>query len=432
MDRFKLPLPCRLWALVCIAVISVASSSTRGAAEDGFERLSGQHLELITDMPVDASIRELATVFDAAMLEWCRMFHVDPVEVVQWRAQVSLMLDRQRFKAAGLLPDSLPPFPHGFQWNDDLWVVEQPSQYYRRHLLLHEGTHWFMFRKFGSAGPPWLMEGVAEWIATHRWQEGKLQLGIIPKSREDVPMWGRISLIQQQLDDGLAPSLETILRYDTRAHQSTDAYAWSWAAVIFLQHHPSTKTAFGQLLKGQLKSDATATKQLQRALQPRKALLRAEWSAMLTGLDYGFVPDRELVQLDHRTNPLTQATSVAITADKGWQTTGISVAVGQKFHVRATGRYIVGLQPKPWECEPAGVTLRYQRGEPLGKLLLTIAEPQMTEAEFSQSLPIVPVGADATITATVSGQLLVRINETGAQLDDNSGNLSVTLTPDSN
>lgn len=413
-----------------LALATCFDCVVRAADKDGFERLSGKHLELITDLPMDDSIRELTQVFDAAIPEWCRVFHVEPSEVVEWRAQASLMLARQRFEDAGLLPASLPAFPHGFQWNDDLWVVEQPSQYYRRHLLLHEGTHWFMFRKFGSAGPPWLMEGVAEWLATHRWEDGKLQIGVIPHSRQDVPMWGRISLIRQQLEDGLAPSMETILRYDGQAHQSTDAYAWSWAAVIFLQHHPSTKKAFAQLLDKQLKSDDTATKQMLRALQPRKPLVRAEWSAMLTGLDYGFIPQRELVQLDHRSAPLSQPTKLTIMANKGWQTTGVDVTAGQSFHVAAQGRYIIGQQPKPWECEPDGVTLRYHDGEPLGKLLLAIATPQPTEPEFSEKLPIVAVGADAHIKAASSGQLIMRINETGAELDDNSGELTVTLSPE--
>ncbi len=259
-------------------------------AQDKFNKLSSEHLDLITDLPLDDSLRELPEVFDAAMPLWCKFFGADESEVKNWRAKACIMLDRKRFQSAGLLPDSLPPFPHGYQWNDDMWVVEQPSQYYRRHLLLHEGTHWFMFRKFGSAGPPWLMEGTAEWLATHRWADGKLQLGVIPHSRDDVPMWGRITLIQNQLASGEAPSMESILRYDNRAHQSVDAYAWSWAAVIFLSHHPHTKKAFLGLLEGQLRNDATPTKALQRDLQSRKAYIRAEWAAMLTGMDYGFQP----------------------------------------------------------------------------------------------------------------------------------------------
>lgn len=397
---------------------------------DGFQRVSGTNIEIITDAPLDDSVRELASVFDAAIPEWCRVFNVDPVEAGQWRATAYLMIARERFKAAGFLPASLPPFPHGYQWGNDLWVVEQASQYYRRHLLLHEGTHWFMVRKYGSAGPPWLMEGLAECLATHRWQNQQLQMGIIPGSREEAPLWGRIPLIQEQLGDGFAPSMATILRYDGKAHQSAEAYAWSWAIVLFLQNHPSTQAAFKRLLEGQLRDDATSTNELLRSIQARRPLVRAEWSAMLTGLDFGFDPERELVQLDHRSQPLTEPTGLTVSAARGWQASGIQVSAGQKFRITATGRYVVGTQPKPWQCEPSGVTLRYHRGQPLGKLLLAIATPQAKEPEFSEELPIVPVGDDAQVTATAAGQILLRINETGAGLNDNSGELRVMLAPE--
>ncbi len=416
-------LPALLWIL-----FFASSDSASGLLADDFHKLDGKHIQLVTDLPVDDSIRELTAVFDAAMPEWCRYFGVDPSETTQWKTTACLMLERQRFKAAGLLPDTLPNFPHGFQFNDDLWVVEQPSQYYRRHLLLHEGTHWFMFRKFGSAGPPWLMEGMAELLATHRWQDGQLQMGVIPRSGTDVPFWGRISLINQQLNDGLAPSLETILRYDTRAHQSTDAYAWSWAAVVFFDNNPSTRKQFRELFTGRLRNDETPTRELLRAIQPRRSLIRAEWAAMLTGLDYGFVPQRELVQLDHRAKALEGSTTMAVSATRGWQPTGITVAPGHVISVEATGRFQVGKTSKPWLCEADGVTLKYVNGQPLGKLIMAVAEPQTKEPEFSERLTTIPVGSRSTITIERAGQLLIRINDNGAGLDDNIGELQVKFS----
>lgn len=423
------------WAVLAASlVVGVAASApgqeARPQPADGFAHLTGEHIEIITDVPLDDSVRQLPAVFDAAMPHWCRVFGVDPAEARQWRATACLMSARERFSAAGLLPESLPPFPHGYQWGDDLWIVEQATAYYRRHLLLHEGTHWFMVRKYGSAGPPWLMEGVAEWLATHRWHDGQLEMGIVPRSRDEAPLWGRIPLIQEQLADGLAPSMATILRYDSRAHQSGEAYAWSWALVMFLHNNPSTQAAFAKLLEGPLPSDSTTTARLLRSIQSRRPLVRAQWSAMLSGLEYGFDPLRELVDLNHRAQPLGEATSVTISAARGWQNTGIEVAEGQKLRITATGQYVIGAQPKAWLCEPSGVTLRYRHGQPLGKLLLAIATPQSEEPEFSQALPVVPVGSDAQLTAASSGPILLRINEAGAGLDDNSGELSVTLTPE--
>jgi len=400
-----------------------------GTDPPGFLRLQGEFIDIVTDLPADDSLRELPRVFDAAMPQWCEAFRVPPADTKGWRATAYIMGARERFVEAGFLPKELPAFPHGYQWGDQLWVVEQPSAYYRRHLLLHEGTHWFMVRQFGSAGPPWLMEGLAEWMATHRWQDGQLQLRIIPQTGQDVPLWGRISLINQQLNDGLAPSLDTILRYDNRAHQSSDAYAWSWAAVVFLSQNPATQQAFDKLLHAPLRSDDTSTRQLLRAIQPRKALVRAEWSAMLSGLNYGFQPQRELPSLDHRPTPLDKPKTVTLDTTRGWQSTHLEVQAGQRLRISASGQYSVAAQPKPWLCEPNGVTLRYIDGQPLGKLLMAIATPQTQEPAFSERLKVIPIGQATEMSAPQSGQILLRINESGNDLNDNSGSLTVWLAP---
>ena len=87
-----------------------------------------------------------------------------------WRMTGFLMKDKARFAERGLLPGDLPPFAHGYSRGRNLWLYEQPSDYYRRHLLLHEGTHGFMNTILGGCGPPWYMEGMAELLGTHRWR----------------------------------------------------------------------------------------------------------------------------------------------------------------------------------------------------------------------------------------------------------------------
>jgi hypothetical protein len=423
-------LPGWLLAVACgltLVVPAVAPTAGLVFGQEGFTRLSGRHIELITDLPVDDDLAELPEVFDAAVPQWCQLFGVPEASVQDWRVTAYLMLSRERFIAAGYLPANLPPFRHGYQVGHDLWVVEQPSAYYRRHLLLHEGTHWFMNRKYGNAGPPWLMEGMAEWLATHRWDGTQLTLGIVPVSRDDVPYWGRLAVIRQQLEDGVAPSLETILRYGPTAHVNVDAYAWSWAAVMFLREHPASREKFFKMLAGPLTQDEGQTRALLREFHSRRPLMRGEWTVMLTELDYGFDPARELVRLNHRKQPLDAEAAVTVAADRGWQATGWTVTAGQKIRVQARGRYVVGTEPEPWWCEPAGVTLRYHRGQPLGKLLLAVAPAEPQEPEFSTTLDIVAVGAEAEVTATVAGEILLRINEESLGLGDNSGTLTVTL-----
>jgi hypothetical protein len=394
----------------------------------GFQQLHGKYITVITDLPLDDHVRELPLLFDKAVPQWCNLFGVPLKDVADWHVEAYVMKFRERFRSAGFIPVNLPDFPFGFQFGNKVWVMEQPSEYYRRHLLLHEGTHWFMNRKYGSHGPPWLMEGMAEWLGTHRWDGTNLTLGIIPATRDEVPYWGRALLIQQQLAEGVAPSLESILRYSNTAHQEVDAYAWSWAAVLFLRHHPTTQKAFEQLLKQPMKPDSTGTRWLFGRLKAEWAQMRCEWNAMVSELEYGYDPTRGFLELRKDAKPLDgQSVTFDLYSNRTWQSSGVTLAAGDKIVIDAAGEYVIGEQPKPWRCTPDGVTLEYYRGQPLGKLMLTVVQPVLNEPQNTDPLDVVPVGSHLEYTAKMGGELQFRINESNAGLGDNSGATSVTI-----
>ncbi|GIX00858.1 MAG: hypothetical protein KatS3mg111_4190 [Pirellulaceae bacterium] len=405
-----------------------AQSSPADPSE--FLQVEGAHIRLITDLPHEAEAHELVQCFDLAVEHWRNRFQVPPSQVGQWKCTACIMLERQRFEQAGLISTSIPEFPYGFQYGDQLWVSEQPSAYYRRHLLLHEGTHWFMWRKYGTVGPPWLMEGMAEWLATHRWDPRgpTLDLGIIPHTKNEVPYWGRVKLIQDQLVDGQAPSLETVLRYDTSAHRRVEAYAWSWAAVLFFAHHPQTRGAFERLLRDELPPGTASTRQLFRQLQPRWPELRAAWSAWVTELDYGADLSRMAISLAP-CPPLTTAQRTTIDAAGGWQSAGCCVAAETMVEIVAEGQFTLADAPRPWWATPDGVTLEYYRGQPLGKLLLVVLGPIDQEPAVTERLRIIPVGGRATVKLERGGELFFRLNEATGDLSDNRGTITIDIRP---
>ena len=187
-------------------------------------------------------------MFDAAVPLWCDYFGVDPAQVADWKLVGRVMKDKERFVGAGLYPASLPEFPHGYLAGSQLWLYDQPSDYYRRHLLLHEGTHCFMHRWLGGAGPPWYMEGMAELLGTHRWQDGKLTLGVMPRTKDEVPYWGRVKIVKDELcgrPRHVADS--TCCATTARPICGTEPYGWCWAAAAFFDEHPLTQAAFRDL-----------------------------------------------------------------------------------------------------------------------------------------------------------------------------------------
>src|SRR3972149_4525471 len=124
-----------------------------------------------------------------------------------------------------MLLDERPYFQHVFSHNYNHWFDDQPSDYYRRHLFLHEGVHGFMNTMLGGCGPVWYMEGMAEMLSTHSWKDGRLTLNFMPKDRDEVPEWGRIKLIKDAVADNRTQSLRSVFEGMRNLTKETELYA---------------------------------------------------------------------------------------------------------------------------------------------------------------------------------------------------------------
>ena len=157
--------------------------------------------------------------------------------------------------------------------------------------------------------------------------------------------------------------------------------------------------------------------------------LRQQWTAVLTELEYGYDPSRGMLLFSRDAQPLATQVACQIQAQRSWQASGIQVQSGATIKLLAEGDYIVGQEPKPWRCQPDGVTLEYYRGQPLGKLLMAVAAPVEHEPDYAVPLSSMPVGSGGTFVVPKSGELQFRINETSGGLSDNSGTITITVQP---
>jgi hypothetical protein len=323
--------------------------------------------------------------------------------------------DRELFAALDLLPAANPEFKNGFATGWELWLVEQPSDYYRRHLLLHEGTHAFMESQLGGCGPGWYKEGVAELLGTHEWRDGRLTLGVFPANKNDFPMWGRIKLIRDAVAERKALSIDQVLALDSRREMSTDQYAWTWALAAMLHNNP--KYGFVELSKSiQQQSDITDLFRI--GATNRWGLLNMEWQTFVSQLDYGGY-DFERMEI------VIANASHVIKVDRGWQPTVERLSKGKTYRIIATGRYTIAGGDEPWMCEPEGVTIEYHDGKPLGMLLGAFAGRGIND-EVSCARPIT-IGLETTITPDRDGWLFLRVNEAPTGLADNRGELTVRI-----
>ena len=391
----------------------------------GIRRIDGERLTLYTDLPANAEIDSLCQAFDQCYAQWRQYFGLDVEPAVPWRATGYLMRDVERFKAAGLWDAALPSFQNGYSLGHEFWLYDQPSAYYRRHLLLHEGTHCLMHTRLpAQPTPAWHFEGLAELFGTHAWRDGQLTARYFPRDRQEVPLWGRIKIVKEAYERREALPLTEVLNAGPRAHLDNEPYGWCWSLSAFLDGHPRYRERFRALA---CVPGSEFPARFRAAYEPDWDDLQEEWQVFIGGIEYGY--DLERTAIDFAAGqPLPDAGGeAAIAADRGWQPSGYRLEAGQSYELTALGRYQVDDEPEVWWCEPNGVSIRYYDEAPLGILRAAVRPDRHDPAALSALLQPDNVGLSYRLTPTESGTLYLRINDSGAELSDNAGTLTVRI-----
>ncbi|MFM9025234.1 MAG: hypothetical protein ACKON7_07845 [Planctomycetaceae bacterium] len=414
----------------------------RAAAEArraGLRVLAGERLVLATDRPVrdGDGVEDLPAIFDQAFSGWCAHYRLDPATLADWQAFGCLVVDRERFRAAGLLPDSIPEFPNGFCDRNRFWLMDQSNPAYRRHLLLHEGVHAFTLTVRGLAAPPWYTEGIAEFLATHRLEPGadgrpRVVPAPLPARPADVEQLGRIERIRALRRAAAVPGLADVFTTPPTDHRDISAYAASWAAVALLALHPAHAAAFAACERGPL--DAVFTERLAESAGWDAARAARDFDAFTDEVDYGYDVVRSAIDWSPGRSPAGDE-RLTVAASRGWQNTGLALAAGGTYAITATGTIRLGDLPAREtgpatviESEADGISLRWYRGRPAGRLLAA----QWVEKPADGGRPrfvILGDGARPTLTAVTDGPLYLKINESPGDLADNEGTLEAMLTP---
>jgi len=401
---------------------------------NGIRVLDFHHLQLFTDLPPSVDLSELPKVFDQAIPQWCEYFEVEAESAKDWKIRACVIKDRARFDKAGLIPGLLPEFRHGYSYRNTVFLFEQASEYYRRHLLLHEGTHNFMLTFLDGGGPPWYMEGLAELLGTHRWVDEKLTLNIIPGSRDDVPYWGRVKIVKDDVAQNQGRMLEDVMRYGSNAHLDVRPYGWCWAATAMLENDPRFSEAFRKRISHVSESNEVFSLGLIQALGDDWHLARQQWQWFVLNMDYGFDLKRESIvsKPTSSLDPGGDSVTVDLSVERGWQSTGLQLAAGQKIRITATGTFVIAKELRDgeeleWPCTADGVTLRYHNKRPLGELLAAVDNP--TGNGLTGLVKAASVGGSNEVHTEEAGVLYLRVNDHPAELHDNRGTLSVVITP---
>lgn len=385
---------------------------------NGIRKITGKYLTLFTDLPSSEAVDELGEVFDQATKQWADYFKVS--KLADFHATGFLIKDLDRFKRAQVIPQGMPAFKNGYTYgNKTFWMYEQPSEYMRRQLMIHEGTHAFLFSNLGEQIPAWYNEGMAELFASHQWKQGALQTRVTIKDRDDAPFWGRTKMVNEKLAAGNRLTVAEIQELRRQAFLKVEPYAWAWAISAFLDGHPDFQERFRKLPEA-IRKNSNLNTVFADQFSSDGRQLEEQWRAYLHDLDYNIRPAS--TKIDYNPAPVERSSLRKISAERGWQNSGIKIEAGKTYLIRSKGRFVVresmiNGRKTAWPCEPNGVTLRYYRGRPLGELV-GVVQPANGIIKFQDQFAI---GLSSKQTFKVGGTLFVRANESPAELDDNSG-----------
>jgi len=355
-----------------------------------------------------------------------------------------VMADRERFVRAGLVKADLLDAFHGRQIGAEFWMNNQTLDYYRRHLLLHEAVHCYMRHLPGESGfPMWYMEGMAEMIATHRRATDdseplsdtapeEFTFSVMPVNRMRFRGLERIIILQRDVKNKGVRSIAQIRTMTgTDFRNSVEAYAWCWALCRFLDSHPTTQTDFRTLGRSFLTTPPRES--FEAFFAQTDANLETEWALFASSIEHGYHFEPHAIDfLDGR--PIGDELHMTeVDSRKSWQSTRVQVEAGRFYALSADGHFdlqspstvVPGRTPEPsrWISEANGISIRYCRGQPLGRLLGAIH----AAGQPHSMLQTIPLGNKAMFTPTQSGTLYLRINDWPDSLANNQGLLSVSI-----
>lgn len=298
----------------------------------------------------------------------------------------------------------------------------------------HEVAHAYCTQVFGTCGPDWYSEGMAQLASFH--QAGDPAVRSPDKTIDAVRRASRLTVDTVVTDRSFTaplsatfarlaesrraarPTKEGVSDYGTWREGDDDvvrraeaSYAASWALCHLMTHHSQYSKRFRRMGRRLLAGHDVNFK---RMFAGRNAQIGFEFAFFVDHVEPGYRVDLCEWDWDSRSVSLESGGSltVEIRADRGYQSARIQVAGGCRYAFRSTGTWTIEPRSRPVTADgnPDGA------GRLVGVLLddLTLTPP-------------FDMGTEGTFRARQSGRLFVRCRDNWSALADNSGTVRLRL-----
>jgi len=266
-------------------------------------------------------------------------------------------------------------------------------------IAQHEAVHAYCYTAFGTCGPQWYAEGMAEMGAM--WIEGETRV-TAPRYRTEF------------LRRSERKSIKDITQGQTGKIGSWRTYSWRWALCHLLANNKNYAQRFRPLGMALLtrKRDSfgnTYGKYLKE--------MEFEYNFFLDRIQPGF--DVAACSWDWNTRfrklKPGKVNKSIVRANLGFQATGVEVVAGETYKIATDGK---------WRVEKDGAQLT-ATGDKTSKRGVLEA---VTLSKYQLSKPFEPP-ASGTFTAKESGDLYFRCRDSWGNITDNEGQIIVSVSP---
>lgn len=265
-----------------------------------------------------------------------------------------------------------------------------------RNVPQHEAVHAYCHHAFGTSGPVWYSEGMAEMGKC--WREKDFSVNCE-------------SYVVRYLRASPPKDLKEIVDHDQKTGDSWQNYAWRWALCHMLANNANYASRFRPLGLGLLTKRRTSFGQV---YGPMAKEINFEYHLFLKHLEPGYRVD--LCSWDWKTKFRAakgpRISTSRIKADRGWQASRLTVKKGQEYQYSVKG---------VWQTTKDGDETTadgHTSGE--GKLVGILFSDYKLGEPFE-------LGEHGTFKAPGDGQLMLRCNDKWTQLADNKGRVTVKL-----
>ncbi len=260
----------------------------------------------------------------------------------------------------------------------------------------HEAVHAFCAQAFGSTGPVWYSEGMAE--MGQYWKPGELAVNIDP-------------VVIDYLTNSAKKKMQDIVAAGQITGDTWQAYAWRWALCHLLANNPNYSRRFKRLGLDMMSGGQDS---FENAFGNVADKISFEYDQFVQNFGNGYRVD--LCSWDWNTPASdlvsTERIKSTIRAAGGWQPTKLLARKGISYDFVAEGEWRIS--------ELGNSTTADGDSAGQGKLIGILLHDFQIEGPFD-------LGAKGSFVAPVEGQLFLRCADRWTELADNEGEITVHL-----